>query len=101
MSEEPNFLCHGLNNFIDTAAIVTYTVIRFLQVSAKFGTCTVVSINGTLVGDKMHRFDGECAHFSFNSVSFTLTTVQVTNLALTRTKRITVYSLKGLGDQMD
>ncbi len=34
--------------------------------SAKFGTCTVVSVNGTLVEDKKRRFKGECAHFSFN-----------------------------------
>ncbi len=34
--------------------------------SAKFGTCTVVIINGTLVEDKMRGFKGECAHFSFN-----------------------------------
>ncbi len=44
----------------------TCTVIRFVWVSAKFGTCTVVSINGTLVEDKMRGFKGECAHFSFN-----------------------------------
>jgi hypothetical protein len=25
-----------------------------------------VSINGTLVEDKMRRFKGECPHFSFN-----------------------------------
>ncbi len=43
-----------------------YTVIRFVWVSAKFGTCTVVSVNGTLVEDKMRRFKGESAHFSFN-----------------------------------
>ncbi len=42
------------------------TVIRFLKVSANFGTCTVVSVNGTLVEDKMCRFKGKCAHFSFN-----------------------------------
>jgi hypothetical protein len=42
------------------------TVIRFLYVSAQFGTCTVVSINGTLVEGKMLRFEGECAHFSFD-----------------------------------
>jgi hypothetical protein len=35
-------------------------------ISAKFGTCTVVSVNETLVEDKMRRFKGECAHFSFN-----------------------------------
>ncbi len=42
------------------------TVIRFLWVSAKFGTCTVVSANGTPAEDKMRRFKGEYAHFSFN-----------------------------------
>jgi hypothetical protein len=43
-----------------------YTAIRFMGVSAKFGTCTVVSVKGTLIEDKMRRFKGECAHFSFN-----------------------------------
>ncbi len=42
------------------------TVIRFVLVSAKFSTCTVVNVNGTLVEDKMRRFMGECAHFKFN-----------------------------------
>ncbi len=42
-----------------------YTVIRFVWVSDKFGTCTVMSVNGTLVEDKMRRFKGVCAHFSF------------------------------------
>jgi hypothetical protein len=31
-----------------------------------FGTCTIVSLNRTLVEDKMRRFKGECAHFSFS-----------------------------------
>ncbi len=44
-----------------------FTVIRFTWVRAKFGTCTVVSVNGTLVEDKMRRFKGECAHFCFNN----------------------------------
>ncbi len=43
-----------------------YTVIHFLWISAKFGTCTVVRANGTQVEDKMRRFKGECAQFSFN-----------------------------------
>ncbi len=43
-----------------------YTVIRSCRVSAKFSTCTVMSVNGTLDEDKMRRFKGECAHFSFN-----------------------------------
>ncbi len=33
---------------------------------AQLGTCTVVSVNRTLVKDKMRRFKGKCAHFSFN-----------------------------------
>ncbi len=38
-----------------------------VRVRAKYGTCTVVSVNGTLVEDKLRRFKGECAHFSFLS----------------------------------
>ncbi len=36
-----------------------------------------MSVNGTLVEDKMRRFKGECAHFTLDSssVPFTLTTV--------------------------
>ncbi len=37
-----------------------------MWVSDKFGTCTVVSVNGTVVEDKMRRFKGVCAHFIFN-----------------------------------
>ncbi len=69
----------------------TYTIhcypFRVSYCSAKFGTCTV---NGTLVEAKMCTFTLESAHFIFTSVSFTLTTVQVPNLALVETKRITV-----------
>jgi hypothetical protein len=43
-----------------------FTVIHFVWVSAKFGTCTVMSVNGTIVEDKMRGFKGECAHVSFN-----------------------------------
>ncbi len=43
-----------------------HTVIRFLWISAKFGTCTVVSVNLTIVEDKMRKFKGECAQLSFN-----------------------------------
>jgi hypothetical protein len=45
---------------------LTLTVIRFLRVSAKFGTCTVVSINGTLIEAKMCTFTLESTHFIFN-----------------------------------
>ncbi len=43
-----------------------YTVIRFVPVSTKFGTCTVVSENGTLVKAKMCTFTLECKYFIFN-----------------------------------
>jgi hypothetical protein len=45
-----------------------YTVIRFVWVSAKLCTCIIVSVNGTLYEDKMPRFKGECAHFSFKNI---------------------------------
>jgi hypothetical protein len=43
-----------------------YTIIRFVWVSAKLGTCTVVSVNGTLVEAKMCVFNLESTHFIFN-----------------------------------
>jgi hypothetical protein len=48
----------------------SYTVIRFSWVSAKFGTCTVVSVNGTLVDAKMCAFTLESTHFIFNKCPF-------------------------------
>ncbi len=36
------------------------------HVSAKFGNCTVVSLNGTLVEAKMFTFTIECTHLIFN-----------------------------------
>ncbi len=44
----------------------SYTVICFVWVNAKFGTCTVVSVNGTLVVAKMCVFTLESTHFIFN-----------------------------------
>jgi hypothetical protein len=67
-----------------------------LSISCEFvlnlvGTCTVLSVNGTLVEAKLCTFTLESTHFIFN---FTLTTVQVPNLAPTHKKRITVqYAL--------
>jgi hypothetical protein len=55
-----------INPFLDFRLNPSYTVIHFVRVSAKFGTCSVVSVNGTPVEDKMRRSKGECAHFSFN-----------------------------------
>ncbi len=43
-----------------------YTVIRFVWLSAKFGTCTVVSVNGTIVEAKMCALNLESPHFIFN-----------------------------------
>ncbi len=42
------------------------TVIRFVRVSAKFGICTVVSVNETHVKAKMCTFTLESTHFIFN-----------------------------------
>ncbi len=68
-----------------------YTEIRSMWVSVKFGTCTVVSVNWTLVEDKMSRFKGECELFSFNKCPISPpTTVQVPNFTLTHMERITV-----------
>ncbi len=36
------------------------------QATAKFGICTVVSLNGTLVEIKMFTFNLDCTHFIFN-----------------------------------
>ncbi len=41
-------------------------VIRFGRVSAKFGTCTVVSVNETVVEEKMCTFTLESTQFIFN-----------------------------------
>ncbi len=43
-----------------------HKVIRFVLVSAKFGTCTVESVNGTLVAAKMCTFTLKSTHFIFN-----------------------------------
>ncbi len=43
-----------------------HTVIRFVWVSDKFGTCTVVSVNGTFVEAKMCLFTLNSTHFIFN-----------------------------------
>ncbi len=75
----------------NTWSPVSFTVIRFVWVSAEFGTCTVVSVIGTLVEAIMCTFILESTHCSSTNVLFTLTTVRVQNLALTHTKWITVY----------
>jgi hypothetical protein len=46
--------------------LFAYTVIRSVWISAKFGTCTVVNVNGTLVEAKLCTFTFESTHFIFN-----------------------------------
>ncbi len=55
--------------FYSKSNLAAYTVIRFLWVSTKFGTCTVVSVNGTLFEAKMCTFTLESTHFIFNQCS--------------------------------
>jgi hypothetical protein len=62
-----------------------------VKLRAVFFMKTSVSSIRYSVSEKMCRFKDEGALFSF-VVPFTLTTVQGTNLALTQTKRLTVYS---------
>jgi hypothetical protein len=60
-------LTMDLVSFVFKQTIQWYcTVIRFVWVSAKFGTCTVVSVNGTLIEAKICTFTLESTHFLFN-----------------------------------
>ncbi len=67
------------------------TVIRFVSTSEKFGICTIVGLNGTLLEDQMRRFKGECAQFSFNKCPIYTHDGARANLVLTHKKRITVH----------
>ncbi len=57
---------------------------------AKFGTCTVVSVNETLVEAKICTFTLETPHFIFNKCPIYTHDGEVAYLALNHTKRITV-----------
>ncbi len=70
--------------------IILCTVIRFVWVSAKFGTCTVMSVKGHLLKLKCAHSPSNLRIFSSTRVPFTFTTVQVPNLVLTHKKRLTV-----------
>ncbi len=63
------------------------TVIRFVWVSAKFGTCTVE----TLVTAKICTFTLESTHFIFNKCPIYTHDSASAKLALTHTKRFTVW----------
>jgi hypothetical protein len=54
--------CHKANE--------QYTLIRFFLLNDKFGTCTVVRVNGTLVEDKLLRFEGLGSDFSLKKCPF-------------------------------
>ncbi len=43
--------------------------IRFFSISAKFGICTIVGLNGTLAEAEIRTWDTQCAYFSFNKCS--------------------------------
>jgi hypothetical protein len=71
---------------------VLHTVIRFVSISAKFGICTIVGLNGTLVKAKIRTWDHLNVSISAStSVQFRPTMVPMLNLALIETKRITVH----------
>ncbi len=48
--------------------LLQWTVIRLVLISAKFGICTVVGLNGTVIEAKIGTWIGTlaCAYFSFN-----------------------------------
>ncbi len=64
------FLGPDRGDIVDSGKGLSYTVIHFVCFNAKFGTCTVVSVNGTLVESKMCTFTLESKHFIFNMCPF-------------------------------
>ncbi len=63
------FIANFLHKIIWNGAngiIGAHTVIRFVWISAIFGTCTLVSVNKTLVEAKMCTFTLDSTHFIFN-----------------------------------
>ncbi len=77
------------SKYVHHSLEISYTVIRFVSISAKLGICIVVGLNGTLVEAKILTF--KCPMCVFQRVPYRPTTVQISNLALIETKRITVY----------
>ena len=79
-------------SFVDLAPVILYyTVTRFVSI---FGICTVVDLNGTLLEAKIctktHIQVSQVRVLASTSVPFRPTTVQMPNLALIETKRVTV-----------
>jgi hypothetical protein len=79
---------------IETKRISAYIVIHFVSFIAKFGICTVVDLNGThlILSSNMQLVHLNVRILASTSVAFRPTMVQMPNLALIETKRITVYA---------
>jgi hypothetical protein len=90
-SSVPNRFLDGFDDPIAcTLGTALYSVSS--QLVLNFGTCTVVSVNETLVEAKMCTFALESTHFICNKCPiYTHDGIQVPNLELTHTKRITVW----------
>jgi hypothetical protein len=83
--KKPVFLPHGRHTYCAHFTCL-YTVIRSVSADAKFGICTVVGLNGTLVKAKIRTFTYPKYTFSFKCPIYRPTTVQMPNLALIETK---------------
>ena len=59
------FSTHSWRSLLLSDLNFIYTVNRFVWVCVKFGTCTVVGVNWTLVEAKMFTFTLESTHFIF------------------------------------
>jgi hypothetical protein len=71
-----------------------YTVIRFVLNSTKFGICTVVGLNGTLVEAKIRSCDTlNVRILASKGVPFRPTTVQMPNLTLMEIVCIDEYNI--------
>jgi len=64
-------LLHNAIGLILEAQLITSALLSVSrQVSAKFGTCTIVGLNGTLIEAKMFTFNLECRYkFHFQQLS--------------------------------
>jgi hypothetical protein len=67
-----------------------HTVISFVCISAKFGICTVISLNGKLFEAKIRTFRCPKCVLASTSAPLKPTTEQMPNYALIETKRISV-----------
>jgi hypothetical protein len=80
----------SLIHFPRLLATYSHTVIRFVSISAKFGICTVVGLNGTLVKLNAHLGHLNVRLLAKTSVLIRPTTVKMPYLALIETKWLSV-----------